>query len=73
MCASPRLGCAQEFIAKLPDGLTTYLDRRVRGHYSGLPEVTKALFGHCEASYSVMCGASGMNASGSGAGLLSGG
>ncbi|KAG5646916.1 hypothetical protein DXG03_001992 [Asterophora parasitica] len=40
-----RLGGADEFIEKLPDGFDTYLDRPVRDYYSSLPEGTKTLFG----------------------------
>jgi ABC-type multidrug transport system fused ATPase/permease subunit len=40
-----RLGGAQEFIERLPDGFDTYLERPVRDYYSGLPDGTKTLFG----------------------------
>lgn len=40
-----RLGGAEEFVNRLPDGFDTYLDRPVRDHYSGIPEGTKTLFG----------------------------
>ncbi|KAI0045399.1 P-loop containing nucleoside triphosphate hydrolase protein [Auriscalpium vulgare] len=40
-----RLGGAAEFIARLPDGFDTYVERPVRDLYSGLPENTKTLFG----------------------------
>ncbi|KAI0301013.1 HlyB/MsbA family ABC transporter, partial [Multifurca ochricompacta] len=39
------LGGASELIARLPDGLNTYLERPVRDHYSGLPDGTTTLFG----------------------------
>ena len=72
MRLAARLGGAEEFIKKLPEGLDTYLDRPVRDHYSGLPEGTKTLFGR-EVSYSAVRDAGGMKASGGGAGQLSGG
>ena len=40
-----KLGGADEFIERLPEGFDTYLDRPVRDHYSGIPEGTKTLFG----------------------------
>jgi hypothetical protein len=40
-----RLGGASEFIAQLPEGLDTYLERPVRDHFSGLPDGTTDLFG----------------------------
>ena len=40
-----RLGGAEAFIEKLPEGFDTYLDRPVRAHFAGLPEGTKTLFG----------------------------
>ncbi|KAG9310293.1 P-loop containing nucleoside triphosphate hydrolase protein [Chiua virens] len=40
-----RLGGAEDFIDKLPDGFDTYLDRPVRDYYSPLPEGTSMLFG----------------------------
>jgi ABC-type bacteriocin/lantibiotic exporter with double-glycine peptidase domain len=40
-----RLGGASELIARLPDGLDTYLERPVRNQYSGLPDEMKKLFG----------------------------
>jgi ABC-type multidrug transport system fused ATPase/permease subunit len=39
------LGGASEFIAQLPDGLDTYLERPVRDLFSGLPDGTTDLFG----------------------------
>jgi ABC-type multidrug transport system fused ATPase/permease subunit len=33
-----RLGGAEEFVDKLPEGFDTYLDRPVRDYYSALPE-----------------------------------
>ena len=38
-----RLGGASELIARLSDGLDTYLERPVRNQYSGLPEEMKKL------------------------------
>ena len=58
-----RLGGAESFIEKLPEGLNTYLDRPVRDHYSGLPEGTKTLFGR-NVDYSAVRGAGGMKSSG---------
>ena len=58
-----RLGGAESFIEKLPDGLNTYLDRPVRDHYAGLPEGTKTLFGR-NVDYSAVRGAGGMKSSG---------
>jgi len=40
-----RLGGAEEFIEKLPEGFDTYLDRPVKDYYSNLPEGTTTLFG----------------------------
>ena len=40
-----RLGGASGLIARLSDGLDTYLERPVRNQYSGLPEEMKKLFG----------------------------
>ncbi|KAH9069743.1 HlyB/MsbA family ABC transporter [Lactarius deliciosus] len=40
-----RLGGASELIARLPDGIDTYLERPVRDIYVGLPEGTRKLFG----------------------------
>ncbi|KAI9437632.1 HlyB/MsbA family ABC transporter [Lactarius indigo] len=40
-----RLGGASELIARLPDGIDTYLERPVRDQYMGLPEGTRTLFG----------------------------
>ncbi|KAJ7583263.1 P-loop containing nucleoside triphosphate hydrolase protein [Mycena floridula] len=40
-----KLGGAEQFISKLPEGFDTYLDRPVRDHYSSLPEGTTTLFG----------------------------
>ena len=40
-----RLGGADEFIKRLPDGFNTYLERPVKDYYSGLPEGTTSLFG----------------------------
>jgi ABC-type multidrug transport system fused ATPase/permease subunit len=38
-----RLGGASEFVARLSDGLDTYLERPLHNHYSGLPDETKKL------------------------------
>ncbi|KAF9456687.1 P-loop containing nucleoside triphosphate hydrolase protein [Collybia nuda] len=40
-----RLGGAEEFIERLPDGFDTYLERPVKDYYSALPEGTTSLFG----------------------------
>lgn len=40
-----RLGGAEEFVDKLPEGFNTYLDRPVKDYYSALPEGTTMLFG----------------------------
>ena len=40
-----RLGGAEGFVDKLPEGFDTYLDRPVRDFYSGIPDGTKSLFG----------------------------
>ncbi|KAF8060884.1 P-loop containing nucleoside triphosphate hydrolase protein [Lyophyllum atratum] len=40
-----KLGGAEEFIERLPEGFDTYLERPVRDYYSALPEGTKSLFG----------------------------
>lgn len=40
-----RLGGAEAFVDKLPEGFDTYLDRPVRDYYSGIPDGTKTLFG----------------------------
>lgn len=40
-----RLGGAENFVDKLPEGFDTYLDRPVRDYYSGIPDGTKSLFG----------------------------
>ncbi|OJA13412.1 hypothetical protein AZE42_05944 [Rhizopogon vesiculosus] len=65
-----RLGGADAFIDKLPEGFDTYLDRPVRDYYSDLPEGTKTLFGRT-VNYSHVRGAGGL--SGSEASGLSGG
>lgn len=39
------MGGASELIAKLPEGLDTYLERPVRDLFSGLPDETRDLFG----------------------------
>lgn len=40
-----RLGGAEDFIDKLPEGFDTYLNRPVKDYYSNLPEGTTTLFG----------------------------
>ncbi|KAF9014908.1 P-loop containing nucleoside triphosphate hydrolase protein [Cyathus striatus] len=40
-----RLGGAEDFILRLPDGFDTYLERPVRDYYAGLPEGTTTIFG----------------------------
>ncbi|KAH9931269.1 P-loop containing nucleoside triphosphate hydrolase protein [Fomitopsis serialis] len=40
-----KLGGAEEFIERLPEGFDTYLERPVTDYYSGLPEGTNSLFG----------------------------
>lgn len=40
-----RLGGAESFVDRLPEGFDTYLDRPVRDYYSGIPDGTKSLFG----------------------------
>ena len=40
-----RLGGAEDFVDKLPEGFDTYLDRPVRDYYSGIPDGTQSLFG----------------------------
>ncbi|KAN0101039.1 P-loop containing nucleoside triphosphate hydrolase protein [Tylopilus felleus] len=56
-----RLGGAEQFIDKLPEGFDTYLDRPVRDYYSSLPEGTATLFGR-KVDYSRVRGAGGMRA-----------
>ncbi|KAF8446437.1 P-loop containing nucleoside triphosphate hydrolase protein [Boletus edulis BED1] len=56
-----RLGGAEEFIDKLPEGFDTYLDRPVRDYYSGLPEGTAMLFGR-KVNYNRVRGAGAMRA-----------
>ncbi|KZT68754.1 P-loop containing nucleoside triphosphate hydrolase protein [Daedalea quercina L-15889] len=41
-----KLGGAEEFIERLPEGFDTYLERPVPDHYSALPEGTKTIFGN---------------------------
>ncbi|KAL1662506.1 P-loop containing nucleoside triphosphate hydrolase protein [Schizophyllum commune] len=55
-----RLGGADGFLEKLPEGYDTYLDPPVRDHYAGLPEGTKSLFGR-PVSFGRMRGMGGMN------------
>ncbi|KAF9242362.1 P-loop containing nucleoside triphosphate hydrolase protein [Melanogaster broomeanus] len=40
-----RLGGAEDFIDKLPEGFDTYIERPVQDYYSNLPEGTTTLFG----------------------------
>lgn len=56
-----RLGGAEEFVDKLPEGFDTYLDRPVRDYYSALPEGTTMLFGR-KVDYSRVRGAGAMRA-----------
>ncbi|EIW65305.1 P-loop containing nucleoside triphosphate hydrolase protein [Trametes versicolor FP-101664 SS1] len=65
-----RLGGAEAFIEKLPDGLDTYLDRPVKDLYAGLPEGTTTLFGR-KVDYGALRDAGGMKATDSS--TLSGG
>ena len=69
--AAARLGGADAFVEKLPEGYDTYLDRPVRDYFSGMPEGTKTLFGR-NIDYATVRGAGGM-ASRSGGPTLSGG
>ena len=57
-----RLGGAEDFIEKLPDGFDTYLDRPVRDLYAGMPEGTTTLFGR-KVDYSALRLAGGMKPS----------
>ncbi|KAG1825441.1 P-loop containing nucleoside triphosphate hydrolase protein [Suillus subaureus] len=57
-----RLGGAEHFIDKLPDGFDTYLDRPVKDYYAGLPEGTTTLFGR-SVDYSRVRGVGGLRAS----------
>ncbi|KAF8876487.1 P-loop containing nucleoside triphosphate hydrolase protein [Infundibulicybe gibba] len=59
-----RLGGAEEFIDRLPEGFDTYLERPVRDYYSGLPEGTTTIFGR-NVDYSRVRGMGGMEASNS--------
>ncbi|KAF9229816.1 P-loop containing nucleoside triphosphate hydrolase protein, partial [Gyrodon lividus] len=54
-----RLGGAEEFIDRLPEGFDTYLDRPVHDYYSSLPEGTTTLFGR-QVDYSRVRGVGGM-------------
>jgi ABC-type multidrug transport system fused ATPase/permease subunit len=54
-----KLGGAEEFIDRLPDGFDTYLDRPDHDYYSGIPEGTKTLFGR-PVDYSRVRGVGGM-------------
>ncbi|KAI0079057.1 P-loop containing nucleoside triphosphate hydrolase protein [Panus rudis PR-1116 ss-1] len=55
-----KLGGSEEFIEKLPEGFSSYLERPVKDHYGGLPEGTKTLFGR-PVDYSGIRGAGGMS------------
>ncbi|KAI0329169.1 P-loop containing nucleoside triphosphate hydrolase protein [Cubamyces sp. BRFM 1775] len=57
-----RLGGAEDFIEKLPDGFGTYLDRPVRDLYAGMPEGTTTLFGR-KVDYGALRVAGGMKPS----------
>ncbi|GLB36684.1 putative (ABC) transporter [Lyophyllum shimeji] len=59
-----RLGGAEEFIERLPEGFETYLERPVRDYYSSLPEGTTSLFGR-PVDYGRLRDAGGMQASSS--------
>jgi len=54
-----KLGGAEEFIERLPEGFDTYLERPVTDYYSGLPEGTKSLFGR-PVEYSGIRGIAGL-------------
>lgn len=56
-----RLGGAEGFVDKLPEGFETYLDRPVRDYYSPLPEGTTMLFGR-KVDYKRIRGAGAMRA-----------
>ncbi|KAH9947363.1 P-loop containing nucleoside triphosphate hydrolase protein [Amylocystis lapponica] len=56
-----RLGGAEAFIERLPDGLATYLDRPVRDYYAGIPEGTQTLFGR-KVDFSAVRGRAGLSA-----------
>ena len=72
MEAAARLGGASSFIAKLPEGYDTYLDRPVHDYFSGIPEGTKTLFGRT-VDYAAVRSAGGMPARSAGGPTLSGG
>ncbi|KIM85375.1 hypothetical protein PILCRDRAFT_817381 [Piloderma croceum F 1598] len=59
-----RLGGAEEFIDRLPDGFEAFLDRPVQDYYSDLPEGTKTLFGR-SVEYSRIRGLAHMSATNS--------
>ena len=59
MRRAARLGGAEDFIEKLPDGFDTYLDRPVRDLYAGMPEGTTTLFGR-KVDYGALRHAGGM-------------
>lgn len=54
-----KLGGADGFVSKLPEGYDTYLERPVIDYYSSLPEGTTTLFGR-PVSYSGVRRAGGM-------------
>jgi len=54
-----KLGGAEEFIDRLPEGFDAYLDRPVNDYYSGLPEGTMKLFGR-EVDFTAMRRLGGM-------------
>jgi len=53
------LGGASEFIARLPDGLDTYLERPVQDYYGDIPAGTHTLFGR-RVDYGALRAAGGM-------------
>lgn len=63
--AAARLGGAEDFVDKLPEGFDTYLDRPVRDYYSGIPEGTQSLFGRSVNFGAVSKAMGGVRSSGS--------
>ena len=59
-----RLGGAEEFVDRLPDGFESFIDRPVQDYYSDLPEGTKTLFGR-PVDYSRIRGVGNMQATNS--------
>ncbi|KAH9930399.1 P-loop containing nucleoside triphosphate hydrolase protein [Epithele typhae] len=59
--AALELGGASTFVARLPDGADTYLDRPVRDYFAGMPQGTTSLFGR-PIDYSGVRSAGGMAA-----------